>query len=66
MLHVAINVYDQGETINVKDISTIKDRVIQHYTETKGKLHSEQNSSQLNIQILKGKGLSGFLDLERN
>lgn len=27
MLHVAINVYDQGETINVKDISTIKDGV---------------------------------------
>lgn len=27
MFHVAINVYDQGETINTKDMSTIKDRV---------------------------------------
>lgn len=25
--HVAINIYDQGETINVKDYSTIKNRV---------------------------------------
>lgn len=28
MLHVAINVYNQGETISIKDMSTIKDRVV--------------------------------------
>lgn len=28
MFHVAINIYDQGETINIKDMSTIKDRVV--------------------------------------